>query len=48
MTLPKTREAASNAEFTPDGKTVVFQRTQTVQRIFTADLTKLVKAMRVP
>ena len=46
--LTTTREDESSAEFTPDGKTVVFQRTQTVQRIFTADLTKLLEAIRVP
>ena len=39
--LTTTRENENGAEFTPDGKTVVFWRGQTVQRIFTADLSKL-------
>lgn len=46
--LTTTREDEAGGEFTSDGKSVVFRRTQTVQRIFTVDLTKLVKAMRVP
>ena len=39
--LTTTPESEGGEEFTPDGKTVVFRRTETVERIFAADLTKL-------
>jgi TolB protein len=39
--LTRTPESEAGAEFTPDGKTVVFRRVQTVQRILTMDLSKL-------
>ena len=42
--LTTTRENEGGAEFAPDGKTIVFSRTQNVQRIFTTDLSKLLAA----
>lgn len=39
--LTNTKESETGAEITPDGKTVVFNRLQIVQRIVTVDLTKL-------
>lgn len=40
--LTTTPESEEGAEFTPDGKTILFRRTQTVQRIMTVDVSKLV------
>ncbi len=42
--LTTTRENEAGAVFTPDGKSVVFRRVQTVERIFTVDLSKLLTA----
>lgn len=44
--LTTTKEDENGAEFTADGKTVVFRRLQTVQRIFTTDLSKLLSGAR--
>jgi hypothetical protein len=38
--LTTTKEAEVGAEFTPDGKTVLFRRVETVQRITSVDLSK--------
>lgn len=42
--LTTTPENEGGAEFTPDGRTVVFNRGSTVQRLFTSDLSKLLAA----
>lgn len=39
--LTTTPENEGGGEFTPDGRTVVFNRTSSAQRLFTADLTRL-------
>lgn len=44
--LTTTPEAESGARFTADGKTIVFRRTKTVERIHTVDLTTLLAAPR--
>ena len=44
--LTTTREDENGAEFTPDGKTVVFRRLQTVQRIFVVDLSRLLASRK--
>ncbi len=44
--LTQTPESESGPELTPDGRTVVFRRTQVVQRIHTADLTPLMAGGR--
>ncbi len=44
--LTTTAENELGGEFTPDGKSVVFRRVQTVQRINAVDLTKLLAAPR--
>jgi len=40
--LTTTPESEFSAELTPDGKTMLMNRTKTVQRLFTANLSKLV------
>jgi Tol biopolymer transport system component len=44
--LTTTPESEEGAEFTPDGKTVLFRRVQTVQRITAVDLSKMLAAKR--
>lgn len=44
--LTQTPEAEEGAEFTPDGRTVVFRRLQSVERIHTADLASLMAGGR--
>lgn len=42
--LTTTPQSENGAEFTPDGKTVVFRRAQTIQRVGAVDVTKLMAA----
>lgn len=44
--LTTTPESEEGAEFTPDGKTVLFRRVQIVQRITAVDLSKMLAAKR--
>ena len=44
--LTRTPQAEDGSEFTPDGRTVVFRRSQTVQRIHTANLAPLLAGGR--
>ena len=41
--LTTTRESEEGAEFTPDGKTVIFRRVDQTQRVVAVDLSSVIK-----